>query len=188
MLLSLWLSPSGKSGDLEAFRPCPLLSVKDIHPAVFTAQRLVAVRTRPTGPNPTAEALALRTALLAQQPGATARALVDDAGPGDRRRQRRERHRLPVAPGGLPTGVRAEPPTPARGERAPTAGAGYRHAIVTVRGISHDAPPVLTARFVGLVPATRRWLHAVLGRSQRGATASARSGRRPPPGTPRRDG
>src|SRR5216684_1470173 len=46
MLLSLWLSPWGKLIDLEVFVPSvPLLSLKGIHLAVFTAQK----RRRPCG-------------------------------------------------------------------------------------------------------------------------------------------
>jgi len=44
MLLSLWLSPWGKLIDLEVFVPSvPLLSLKGIHLAVFTAQALAAL-------------------------------------------------------------------------------------------------------------------------------------------------
>jgi len=79
MLLSLWLSPSGKSGDLEVLRPYPLLSVKGIHPAVFTAQRLVAVRAETAKTEATAEDLAVWATAVTEEAGLASWAPVDGA-------------------------------------------------------------------------------------------------------------
>src|SRR6266849_10653057 len=65
MLLSLWLSPWGKLVDLEVYFPSvPLLSLKGIQLAVFTAQSFVAMWARTAGSQPPAKALAVFASLL----------------------------------------------------------------------------------------------------------------------------
>lgn len=127
---------------------------------------LVAMGTAPTRANPAAEDVAIGAALRTEEASVTGRALVDNGGDrGDRdvprgvarwpprardRPQWRRRQSTPAAPGGLPAGIRAEPPPAARGEGSPTDGAmgagraGYRYAIVTRR---HSRPgPHVTGR------------------------------------------
>src|SRR4051794_32124188 len=149
MLLSLWLSPSGKSGDLEVLRPYPLLSVKGIHPAVFTAQGFIAMRAGTSGADASAEQVALRAALLAEVAGFAGRALVDD----DRawralwdRNDRRDR--LACSPSRLPAGIRAEASSAGRVEAVAADRAGDRSVVVTRRGVRHGQPP--SSRCLGL--------------------------------------
>ena len=94
--------------------------------------RLGAVGARAAGSDPTAEGVAVRAVLLAEEARLAGRALVDGGRPwrpvgdGDDRRAR-----LTSAPGGLAAGVRAEASPPDRRERSRAAGARYRYAIVT---------------------------------------------------------
>src|SRR6266852_2059228 len=124
MLLSLWLSPWGKLIDLEVFVPSvPLLSLKGIHLAVFTAQTRLALR-----------------------------ALVDDAGAWDAAWQWRQGgRRVPIAPSCLATRVIAKA-TPTVWNKAVStllAQVGHRSAaIVTQRDVRHARSPC-----AGAVPA-----------------------------------
>ena len=62
---------------------------------------MVTVGTGAPRPNPAAEALAIGTALLAEQAGLTDRALVDGLGPGGAGRQGWQLGRVAPPPGGL---------------------------------------------------------------------------------------
>ncbi len=78
MLLSLWLSPWGKLIDLEVVVPSvPLLSLKGIHLAVFTAQGCVAFRAVTAQADGAAEQIAVWAASLADEPFAAALAFVN---------------------------------------------------------------------------------------------------------------
>ena len=135
MLLSLWLSPWGKLVDLEVSIPSvPLLSLKGIQLAVFTAQGIVAVRARSTWADPFAKPLAVRAALLTEVARLTFRAHVHGGKP--RRACRYEHLRrdgVAPAPCCLTAGCAAEalPPNGFEGSAAP--GAADRLAFVTQR-------------------------------------------------------
>ena len=81
MLLSLWLSPWGKLVDLEVYCPSvPLLSLKGIQLAVFTAQGFVTARARTSQPQSMGKKSALLATPLTEAALATLATLVQGVG------------------------------------------------------------------------------------------------------------
>jgi len=99
---------------------------------IADGDRLGAVGARSAGSDSTAEGVAIRAVLLAEEAGLAGRAYIDGGrswrpvGDGEDRRDR-----LAGSPGGLTAGIRAEAAaTDARGG-LPADRAGYRYAVVT---------------------------------------------------------
>src|SRR5712692_2218442 len=94
MLLSLWLSPWGKLIDLEVYIPSvPLLSLKGIQLAVFTAQRFLTMWAEPTYSHAVAKTVAVITSLRPEGASLALRAGIHGGGPppvnsADHRRKR----------------------------------------------------------------------------------------------------
>jgi len=150
MLLSLWLSPWGKLVDLEVYLPSvPLLSVKGIQLAVFTAQRFVASWAEPTDANAAAEACAVAAVLLAEVAAVTCRALVDGAGSRSTRRHSRKWSWVSSSPSCLTTRLAAEHASAGATEATSAHRAGQREAIVTQRVFrQHDPSRLAGGRVV----------------------------------------
>jgi hypothetical protein len=116
----------------------------------------VAVWARASGADPTAELVAVRAVLLAQETCAAGRALVDGLRPWYAGREVGQLWGMAAPPGGLAAGGGAVALTADRGERSGAPRARYRHAIVTARGFSHRAPPGSAQRSTDGVPRRRR--------------------------------